>query len=260
MISVNGVTTKKYVFVAVSGDSNMEEFPADYDTWALPPVMPVPLAGDHMAVSILSTWNGPSKFIVSEFSTCAEFDLLEEEMNELYSNQGQNVQSPPSPIQIGGLYAGFFSEYHSWYRFIATKEEPLKNRPGEIAVHAKLVDYGERTVLNRRYVQPLYCQFRELPFQAYGASLFGMVPLGGGFEWSDDSKRGLDDLIKDKDLFAIVKLVTVDERCNPPVNLMLELVDTNVEPNVVITWELVARGLARRMGEVSTSVRPPSGL
>ena len=90
-------------------------------------------------------------------------------------------------------------------------------------------------------------------FQAYGGSLFGMAPLDGGFEWSDDSKRGLDDLIMDKDLFAVVKSVTVDESRNPPINLTVELIDTSVEPNVVVTRELVRRGLARKRIEVNTA-------
>ena len=85
--------------------------------------------------------------------------------------------------------------------------------------------------------------------------MFGMVPLGGGFEWSDDSKRGLDDLIKEKDLFAVVKSVTVDESRNPPINLTVELIDTNVEPNIVVTRELIRRGLARKRVEVAASAR-----
>ena len=80
-----------------------------------------------------------------------------------------------------------------------------------------------------------------------------MAPLDGGFEWTDDSKRGLDDLIKDKDLFAVVKSVSVEESRNPPINLTVELIDTSVEPNVVVTRELVRRGLARKRIEVATA-------
>ena len=92
----------------------LRDFPADYDNWALPPEAPTVTVGDEMTVEVLSTWNGPSRFVVADAMTRADYMAMEEEMNAFYVRPQNTVKPPPSPLKIGGLYVGYFTNYRSW--------------------------------------------------------------------------------------------------------------------------------------------------
>ena len=71
-------------------------------------------------------------------------------------------------------------------------------------------------------------------------------PVDGGSSWSDDAKLAFDDLVLEKSLFAVVSSVAVDEQFFPTINLGLELVETSEEKDVIVSREMVVKGMARK--------------
>jgi len=226
-------------------------FPADYASWPKAPPMPVPKARDEMSLSVLSTWNGPSRFIVADMNQRPSYAQLEADMQDFYKSPDKVTSPPPTPLERDVLYAGFFGDYQSWYRFIVKGEERMHSRPNETAVIAKLVDYGEVAVVPRHLVQPLHHQFRHLPFQAYAANLNNLKPIGDNYTWSREAMEALDEFILEKELYSLITDVTVDENFFPSINLTLELFDTSGSIDVVVTEEMIGKGFAQRRSQLA---------
>ena len=85
--------------------------------------------------------------------------------------------------------------------------------------------------------------------QAYAGSLRDLAPLDGGWTWPVAAKETLDELILDRDLYALVTDVSIDTRFFPTINVTLELFDTSGEEDIIIGQELVAKGLAKKRGK-----------
>ena len=122
----------------------LQDFPSDYDSWPSPPAPSVLTAGDEMSVMVLSTWNGPSRFIVSDVRSRNAYIDMENEMNAFYSDPRNAVTPPASPLKADSLYVGYFTAYRSWYVFFfsfdcSTRYVHLLFRQGKSTLDSNVV-------------------------------------------------------------------------------------------------------------------------
>ena len=91
-------------------------------------------------------------------------------MNSFYSNPKNQYVRPLTQIDVAQgdkFYAGQHMD-GKWYRV------KVNATIDEVTVAAKIVDFGDFTMIPLESLQPLWPQFRNLPMQAISASLAGM--------------------------------------------------------------------------------------
>lgn len=88
-------------------------------------------------------------------------------MQTFYENE-ETIELTPAVLREG-LYVAVKFSGKEWYR---AKIESLINS-AHPEVFCSLVDYGNTTQVELKYVQPLFHQFRNLPRQAIKARLHG---------------------------------------------------------------------------------------
>ena len=90
-------------------------------------------------------------------------------MNSFYSNPKNQYVRPLTQIDVAQgdkFYAGQHMD-GKWYRV------KVNATIDEVTVAAKIVDFGDFTMIPLESLQPLWPQFRNLPMQAISASLAG---------------------------------------------------------------------------------------
>ncbi len=91
-------------------------------------------------------------------------------MNSFYNNSNNLYKRPLCPEDIGNSLDKYFAGHHIdglWYRV------RVNATIDENTVAAKIVDYGDFTMIPIENLQPLWPQFRKLPIQAVNANLAG---------------------------------------------------------------------------------------
>ena len=109
-------------------------------------------------------------FQVQPWQSTTELEVFQTELNAFYNN-AKNAY--PRALTNADVAKGdkFYAGQHmdgKWYRV------KVNASIDETTVAAKIVDYGDFTMIPLESLQPLWPQFRNLPFQAINASLAGM--------------------------------------------------------------------------------------
>ena len=69
------------------------------------------------------------------------------------------------------------------------------------------VDNGTTCRVQKSGLRFMHKDFAQLPMQAIEASLTNLVPVGGGTEWPRETSNCFLELVKNKELVAIVSAV-----------------------------------------------------
>merc|ERR1719471_622578 len=123
-----------------------------------------------------------------------------------------------------------------WYRVRITKVID-----GESAA-VRYVDYGDLTMVSLSDIQPLWGQFRNLPFQAINAKLANIVPAQS--DWLPEDTVWFSSRVADKQFVSLVKSVSGEKE--PLVELVL-IDTTHPSEDKYIDQELVQDGRANQV-------------
>jgi len=123
-----------------------------------------------------------------------------------------------------------------WYRVRVTKVIDGENAA------VRYVDYGDLTMVSLTDIQPLWAQFRNLPFQAINAKLANVVPAGA--DWLPEDTVWFNSRVADKQFVSLVK--SVSGETEPLVELVL-IDTTHPSEDKYIDQELVQDGRANQV-------------
>jgi hypothetical protein len=110
-------------------------------------------------------------------------------------------------------------------------------------VAVRFVDYGDLTMMNIADIQPLWSQFRLLPYQAITARLANIRPAE--VDWRPEDTVWFSNRVADKPFVSLVKKAGLSLEACPEVELELVLVDTSLpDLDRYIEQELIEAGRA----------------
>jgi hypothetical protein len=69
------------------------------------------------------------------------------------------------------------------------------------------VDYGTKCRVKKSELRFMHMDYAQFPMQAIKASLVNLVPVGGGLKWPHEAGVHFLNLVRDKNLIAIVSSV-----------------------------------------------------
>ena len=130
----------------------------------------------------ISYCENPDKFHCILLKNSTALHRLMEELEGTYKDATEDEYPLTSCCQNNPCCAKY-SEDDNWYRAIITSESPSPS--GEIIV--KFVDYGNSESVHISSLMELNDRFLELPMQALECSLYGVKPVAGEEEWSQDA-------------------------------------------------------------------------
>lgn len=191
----------------------------------------VPSEGQYFDINITFAVS-PSSFVVQPYNEGNKLELLMTELNTFYTNEEHLQEVNPSDLSEGEYFAARHTDGF-WYRVRVTKV--IDNEHAAV----RYVDYGDLTMVSVSDLQPLWGQFRNLPYQAINARLANVVPAEG--DWKPEDTVWFNNRVSDKQFVSIIK--SVDGGTEPIVDLVL--IDTS-HPNEdkFIDQELVQDGRA----------------
>jgi len=156
----------------------------------------IPPEGHYFDISITFAVS-PSSFVVQPYNEGTKLELLMTELNSFY-NQPNHLQQVTGSQLVEGEY---FSARHTdgfWYRVRVTKVIDAEHAA------VRYVDYGDLTMVSSSDLQPLWGQFRNLPYQAINARLAGIQPVNGP-DWSPEDTVWFNGRVSDKQFVSLVK-------------------------------------------------------
>jgi hypothetical protein len=107
-------------------------------------------------------------------------------------------------------------------------------------VAVRFVDYGDLTMMNTAELQPLWSQFRRLPYQAITARLANIRPAE--VDWRPEDTVWFSNRVADKPFVSLIKKAGLGPN---EVELELVLVDTSLpDQDRYIEQELLEAGRA----------------
>ncbi|XP_008214693.1 tudor domain-containing protein 7 isoform X1 [Nasonia vitripennis] len=200
---------------------------------------PPQIPNDFLDVHVIST-NNPSNFAIQLLPNKCELKKLECELSDACNSYKGPLLTVDS-VKIGQLYAAKYNEYdNKWYRvYVCQLMTDTKS------ANVYYCDYGYYKEVKIENIVPLVTQFRQLPYQAVWAELYGIKPI---FErWT------IDDASRFKDLAHLKKLIGINrgkKSFKPtsygaltPITVetvySLELVDTSTADDIYIADILV---------------------
>jgi len=174
----------------------------------------IPPEGQYFDISVTFAVS-PSSFVVQPYNEGHKLELLMTELNAYYNDE-ENIREVSSQDVCEGKY---FAARHTdgfWYRVRVANVIDSENAA------VRYVDYGDLTMVGLTELQPLWGQFRNLPYQAINAKLADVVPIEG--DWKPEDTVWFNTRVSDKQFVSVVKAVmgTAEE----PV-VVLSLVDTS---------------------------------
>jgi len=196
----------------------------------------IPPEGQYFDINVTFAVS-PSSFVVQPYNEGHKLELLMTELNAYY-----NEESNCREMNIQDVCEGkYFAARHTdgfWYRVRVANVIDKEN----FAV--RYVDYGDLTMVSLTDLQPLWGQFRNLPYQAINAKLADVVPIEG--DWKPEDTVWFNNRVSDKQFVSVVKAV-MGTAVEPVV--VLSLVDTShPSEDKFIAQELIqgGRGLPPR--------------
>ena len=173
----------------------------------------VPAEGQYFDVNITFAVS-PSNFVVQPYSEGPKLEVLMSDLNVFYNKEDNLQELSGGDIKEGEYFAARHTDGF-WYRVKITKVIDAENTA------VRYVDYGDLTMVSLADLQPLWSQFRNLPFQAINAKLFNIVPAQG--EWQPQDTAWFNSRVAEKQFVSLVKALQVNNG-DPLVELVL--VDT----------------------------------
>jgi hypothetical protein len=131
---------------------------------------------------------------------------------------------------IDKYYAGHHMD-GKWYRIKVNSTIDVDT------VAAKMVDFGDYTMIPMERLQPLWPQFRILPIQAINASLADIVAING--DWSTEDTLWFSERVVNHQFVSRIRDVSYDP-LEDNIKISVSLVDTtHPTTDIYIEKELV---------------------
>ena len=173
----------------------------------------IPAAGQYWDVTITFAVS-PASFVVQPYSEGPKLEVLMSELNAYYNKEENLHEVSAADIKDGEFFAARHTDGF-WYRVRVTKVMD----EGEHAA-VRYVDYGDLTMVAAADLQPLWAQFRSLPYQAVTAKLANVAPAGG--DWLPEDTVWFNTRTEQKQFVSLIK--SIEAGGEPVVELVL--VDT----------------------------------
>jgi len=210
----------------------------------------IPAEGQYFDVNVTFAVS-PSSFVVQPYNEGHKLELLMTELNSYYT-VASNQREVDSAEVVEGRY---FAARHTdgfWYRV------NVVNVIDAETAAVRYVDYGDLTMVSLSDLQPLWGQFRNLPYQAISARLGDVAPASASQDWEPEDTVWFNSRVSDKQFVSVVRAVLGTP--SEPL-IVLSLVDTShPSEDRFIAQELIqdGRGVAcklpfLRIGEILTA-------
>merc|ERR1712004_788169 len=183
-------------------------------------VMPatIPEAGDFFDVNVTLAAS-PSNFTVQPWQNTTQLETFQSGLNAFYSKPQNQYVRPLTQIDVAQgdkFYAGQHMD-GKWYRV------KVNATIDEVTVAAKIVDFGDFTMIPLESLQPLWPQFRNLPMQAISAGLADIVATNG--DWSTEDTIWFPERVVNSQFVTKIRDVTYDP-LDDNVRISVSLIDT----------------------------------
>jgi len=190
------------------------------DLASLKPLMPTNMteAGEFLDVNITLAAS-PSNFTVQPWQNTTQLESFQAELNSFYHNPknmyGRSITN--DDVAKGDkFYAGQHMD-GKWYRV------KVNASIDEGTVAARIVDFGDFTMIPLESLQPLWPQFRNLPMQAISASLADIVATNG--DWSTEDTIWFSERVVNSQ-FVTKILDVIYDPLDDNVRISVSLIDT----------------------------------
>merc|ERR1719474_46820 len=191
----------------------------------------IPAEGQYFDVTITFAVS-PTNFVVQPYSEGPKLEVLMSDLNAYYNKEKNLHEVSFADIKEGDYYAARHTDGF-WYRVKITKVIDSDNAA------VRYVDYGDLTMMGASDLQPLWSQFRNLPYQAIPAKLANVVPVKG--DWLPEDTVWFNARVSEKQFVSLIKSIGGD--VEPVVELVL--VDTtHPSEDKYIDQELIQDGRA----------------
>jgi len=207
--------------------------PISQDLEALKPIVApaIPAEGQYFDVTITFAVS-PSNFVVQPYSEGPKLEVLMSDLNAYYNKEENLHEVSFADIKEEDYFAARHTDGF-WYRVKITKVIDSDNAA------VRYVDYGDLTMMGASDLQPLWSQFRNLPYQAINAKLANVVPVKG--DWLPEDTVWFNSRVSEKQFVSLIKSIGGDGE--PMVELVL--VDTtHPSEDKYIDQELIQDGRA----------------
>ena len=185
----------------------------DLDNLKTLPAPHIPGEGQYFDVNITFAVS-PTNFVVQPYSEGPKLEVLMSDLNAFYNKKENQHELASEQIKEGEYFAARHTDGF-WYRVKITKVIDTENTA------VRYVDYGDIIMVASADLQPLWGQFRNLPYQAINAKLFNIVPANG--DWQPEDTVWFNTRVAEKQFVSLIKAITVHND-DPLVELVL--VDT----------------------------------
>ena len=155
--------------------------------------------------------------MVQPYNEGNKLELLMTELNTYYTVEEHLQEVSCSDLNEGEYFAARHTDGF-WYRVRVTKVIDSDHAA------VRYVDYGDLTMVGVSDLQPLWGQFRNLPYQAINAKLANVLPVQG--DWKPEDTIWFNNRVSDKQFVSLIKSVVGG--AEPVVELVL--IDTS-HPN-----------------------------
>jgi len=204
---------------STSGSTVMQDL-MSIDLASLKPLMPTNMTecGEFLDVNITLAAS-PSNFTVQPWQNTTQLESFQAELNSFYSNPKNQYGRTLTQIDVAQgdkFYAGQHMD-GEWYRV------KVNATIDEVTVAAKIVDFGDFTMIPLESLQPLWPQFRNLPMQAISASLADIVATNG--DWSTEDTIWFSERVVNNQFVTKIRDVTYDP-LDDNVRISVSLIDT----------------------------------
>jgi len=204
---------------STSGSDVMQDL-MSIDLASLKPLMPTNMTecGEFLDVNITLAAS-PSNFTVQPWQNTTQLESFQAELNSFYSNPKNQYGRSLNQVDVAQgdkFYAGQHMD-GKWYRV------KVNATIDEVTVAAKIVDFGDFTMIPLESLQPLWPQFRNLPMQAISASLADIVATNG--DWSTEDTIWFSERVVNNQFVTKIRDVTYDP-LDDNVRISVSLIDT----------------------------------
>ena len=159
----------------------------------------IPSEGQYFDVTITFAVS-PSNFVVQPYSEGPKLEVLMADLNTFYNKETNMHEVNVADIKEGDFYAARHTDGF-WYRVKITKVIDSDHAA------VRYVDYGDLTMVSATDLQPLWGQFRNLPYQAINAKLANVVPAKG--DWQPEDTVWFNSRVSEKQFVSLIKSVQV---------------------------------------------------
>lgn len=172
----------------------------------------LPAVGQYFDVTVTFAVS-PSSFVVQPYNEGPKLEVLMSDLNAYYNKEKHHVDVTGDQLKEGDYFAARHTDGF-WYRVKITNVIDGENAA------VRYVDYGDLTMVSLPDLQPLWGQFRNLPFQAINAKIANVVPATG--DWLPEDTVWFSARVAEKQFVSMIKGIDGDD--DPLVELVL--VDT----------------------------------